>query len=73
MVAMGNVHVYLKYGKNYITNNGDITKKFIFPILLLVVIVVVVVVVVVVFQFRPLYLKNCKWYKSETLHTDQVP
>ena len=55
MVTMGNIHVYLKYGKNYITNNGDITKKFIFPILLLVVVVVVVVV-----QFQTLYFKNRK-------------
>ena len=55
MVDMGNIHVYLKYGKNYIINNGDIhNKKFIFPILLLLVVVVVVVVVVV--QFQTLYL-----------------
>ena len=27
MVAMGNIHVYLKYGKNCITNKGDITKS----------------------------------------------
>ena len=54
MVAMGNIHVYLKYGKNCITNKGDITKMFIFPILLLLVIVVVVV------QFKSLYLKNRK-------------
>ena len=49
MVAISNIHVYLKYGKNCITNNGDITKKFIFPTLLLVVV-----------QFKSLYLINCK-------------
>ena len=27
MVAMGNIHVDLKYGKNCITNNGDIAKS----------------------------------------------
>ena len=27
MVAMGNIHVYIKCGKNYITNKGDITKR----------------------------------------------
>ena len=26
-VAMGNIHVHLKYGKNRITNKGDITKS----------------------------------------------
>ena len=56
MVAMGNIHLYLRYGKNCITNNGDKTK-FIFPIVLLVVVVV---------QFKSLYLIN---RKSETLHT----
>ena len=65
---MGNIHEYLKYGKNCIPNNGDITK-FIFPILLL----LVVVVVVVVLQFTTLYLKNHKEFKSETLHTGRVP
>ena len=26
-VTMGNIHVYLKYDKNCITNNGDVTKS----------------------------------------------
>ena len=46
MVAMDNIHVYLKYGKiASLTTN----KKFIFQILLLVVVIV---------QFRTLYLNE---------------
>ena len=52
MVAMANIHVYLKYSKNCITNNGDINnKKFIFPILLLLLLLVVVVVVIYCMYF----------------------
>ena len=35
MVAMGNIHVYLKYGKDCITNKGDITKSLFSLFLLL--------------------------------------
>ena len=42
-------------------------KKFISPIFL-----VIAVVVVLLLQFESQYLKNCKWYKSETLHTGRV-
>ena len=27
MVAIDNIHVYLKYGKNFFNNNRDITKS----------------------------------------------
>ena len=64
MVALGNIHVYLKYGKKLHHQQGRCNKKLVSPILLLVVVVV---------RFRTLYLKNHKEFKSETLHTGRVP
>ena len=57
--------MYLKYGNNCITNNGDI-KKVIFPILLL-------VVVVVLFSLEPCISKmvnssNLKRYTQVGFH-----
>ena len=71
MVAMGNTHVYLNIVK-IASLTREIKQKvhnylqfffcFFFSLLF-----------VVVVQFRTLYLKNHKEFKSETLHTGRVP
>ena len=58
---IANVNMYICLPK-FDFNVGDVANP----------IIVLVVVIIVVFQFELEYLKNCKSYRYEILHTSRV-